>query len=435
MQQTGLLGSQPTAHAYATYAPEPPGGRREIALCLSGGGYRAALFHLGALRRLNELGILTQIGTFSTVSGGSLVAAHLARHAGTWPAEGEQIPNWERAIATPFRRFTQRNIRTLPIATRLLPWHWRDRNASVRSLARKLEKHLKPGTFRDLPSHPRFIFCATDLPFGVNWVFDSGAIAGRKGRKGADRDCRHEFEETRSFVGDYQAGYHGPIGDWSVGLAAAASACFPPIFPPLTLEIAPEMLRGGAYCEADRDDLVRSVQLSDGGVYDNLGLEPVWKDHQTVLVSDGGGVFEGEADVGPMWRVSRYLSIVESQSRALRKRWLIAGFLTRQFQGAYWGIGSAPANYGFRDLGYSELTVDRFISEIRTDLDAFTDAEMAILENHGYLMAEAAMQRHVPHLISASAAPLTVPHPAWVDAPKVERALAKSHKRTPLGRW
>ena len=29
-----------------------------IALCLSGGGYRAMVFHLGALWRLNELGLL-----------------------------------------------------------------------------------------------------------------------------------------------------------------------------------------------------------------------------------------------------------------------------------------------------------------------------------------------------------------------------------------
>ncbi len=49
-----------------------------IALCPSGGGFRAALFHLGVLRRLHETGVLDQISTISSVSGGSIVAAFVA---------------------------------------------------------------------------------------------------------------------------------------------------------------------------------------------------------------------------------------------------------------------------------------------------------------------------------------------------------------------
>src|SRR5262245_28221555 len=45
-----------------------------IALCLSGGGYRAMLFHLGALWRLNEAGLLSQLKRISSVSGGSITA-------------------------------------------------------------------------------------------------------------------------------------------------------------------------------------------------------------------------------------------------------------------------------------------------------------------------------------------------------------------------
>ena len=60
-------------------AEEQSPDNRKTALCLSGGGYRAALFHLGVLRRLNELSILTSIDTFTSVSGGSILAAHLAK--------------------------------------------------------------------------------------------------------------------------------------------------------------------------------------------------------------------------------------------------------------------------------------------------------------------------------------------------------------------
>src|SRR3954452_23892936 len=92
---TGHLMPNPPDHEAAgdeqslakAHAPQHEG----VALCLSGGGFRAALFHLGALRRLNELGILSQVEAISSVSGGSVVAAHLAERVRVWPARGEVI--------------------------------------------------------------------------------------------------------------------------------------------------------------------------------------------------------------------------------------------------------------------------------------------------------------------------------------------------------
>ena len=54
--------------------------RSGIALCLSGGGYRAMLFHLGTLKRLNELQMLPELRRISSVSGGSILAAHVGLH-------------------------------------------------------------------------------------------------------------------------------------------------------------------------------------------------------------------------------------------------------------------------------------------------------------------------------------------------------------------
>jgi len=51
-----------------------------IGLCLSGGGFRASLFHVGGLWRLNELGLLSRIDRISSVSGGSITAGILAVH-------------------------------------------------------------------------------------------------------------------------------------------------------------------------------------------------------------------------------------------------------------------------------------------------------------------------------------------------------------------
>ena len=96
-----------------------------IALCLSGGGYRAALFHLGAVRRLNELGVLSKISTIVSVSGGSILAAHLASTIKPWPQPGASVDllQFEKQVEIPFRQFVKRNIRTWPVLKRLLfPW-------------------------------------------------------------------------------------------------------------------------------------------------------------------------------------------------------------------------------------------------------------------------------------------------------------------------
>jgi len=48
--------------------------RHTPALALSGGGFRATLFHCGALMRLNELGFLTKLSRISSVSGGAITS-------------------------------------------------------------------------------------------------------------------------------------------------------------------------------------------------------------------------------------------------------------------------------------------------------------------------------------------------------------------------
>lgn len=59
---------------------KPP--EKGVALCLSGGGYRAMVFHIGVLWRLHETGVLRRLSRVSSVSGGSITAAVLAL---AWP--------------------------------------------------------------------------------------------------------------------------------------------------------------------------------------------------------------------------------------------------------------------------------------------------------------------------------------------------------------
>lgn len=392
--------------------------RRGIAICLSGGGYRAVLFHLGALRRLAELGVLTHpdLRSISAVSGGSVIAGILAHAIASTP---DWRARFDALVAEPVRRLTATNLRTPAILHRFLPSGWFDTSAAVKALARRLEPWM-PLTLSRLPEHPRVVFCATDMAFGVNWVFE------------------------RERMGDWRAGYVRPFpGDWPVARAVAASACFPPVFNPLPIRVAPERFRGG---DARREDeptwreAVSDLRLTDGGVYDNLALEPVWKDHDVVLCSDAGGIFDVASDRSVFQRLARYLGLVEAQARTLRRRWLVAGYVTGELRGAYWGVGGSRTRYVAGDrVGFSKPFAREVIATIRTDLDAFSDTEAAVLENHGYWLADRAIATHAPFLTTPSSPPACVPHPRVAPPTVAESALrvtlAHSHRRGVLGRF
>lgn len=417
-----------------TSAPRPPGAdgaeaaaeaflpaadRKGTALCLSGGGYRAALFHLGVLRRLDELGALARVDTISSVSGGSILSGFLANNVRDWPASGA-IPPFAGHVVPALREFTRKNIRTLWFAKRLLPWELGDSSVAVESLVSRYRKDVVQLHLGDLPARPRFVFCASDLTFGTNWI----------------------AERTR--VGSYMPGYVSPPPPaWSVARAVAASSCFPPVFEPMEVGVPPSEFKGGRLrADApDRDELLNRLRLTDGGVYDNMALEPVWKDHAVLLVSDGGATFDPRSQASilrPIKHLGRYLAVQGRQAGAVRKRWLIASFLRKDIRGIYVGIGSRVARFDPAAPGYDARLVEDVIAQVRTDLDYFTDAEAAVLQNHGYLLADAAMRVHgdPDWQDPGPRAPLQVPYPEWMDRDKVAHAMRRSEKRVPIvGRW
>src|SRR5438876_9801707 len=123
--------------------------RSRVGLCLSGGGFRATLFHLGALRRLNELGVISKLDAISSVSGGSITAAALA----TALAAGAPL-DWDRGVVAPLRAFTSRDRRTAAVFARLLPWNWFRSDTGVRALEREYAAHLMLLRLTALPERP-----------------------------------------------------------------------------------------------------------------------------------------------------------------------------------------------------------------------------------------------------------------------------------------
>lgn len=374
--------------------------RGGTALCLSGGGYRATLFHLGALRRLNELGVLSRVDTITSVSGGSLAAAQLATHVarlGAWPEPGQPVPDWEDGVVKPLHAFTQSDARTGPVL----------RGFSGDALAARYAAGPASGKLADLPQRPGFIFCATDMQFRVQWVFDTG----------------------KRVMGDEQAGYRAFDGEWTMARAAAASCCVPGVFAPMRVRARPDELTGGAYDGADRDELVAAIDLSDGGVCDNLGVDPVWPDHGRLLVSDAGPCFKPDPQLGPAWKLLRFPMTLLEQATEVRKRWLLSRFAAGDLEGAYWAIDDRPAHSDGGEAGtplYSEGLVRDLVSQIRIDLDAFSEDEAGVLENHGYAMADLAVRSQAAGLVGDDVPAPRPPHPSLMDEEKAAAALAES---------
>ncbi|KRB11551.1 patatin-like phospholipase family protein [Lysobacter sp. Root690] len=388
--------------------------REGRALCLSGGGYRAALFHLGSLLRLHETGLLAGITLFSSVSGGSIVSAWLAcRYLDTRTSRDESFAAWSdridfrATVVEPFRAVVARDLRTWPVLA-TLAHNWLVPSHRIALLEHGYIRALGERTLDDLPDAPAFVFCATDLTFGVNWEF------------------------SRRRVGDYLAGYlRDGAQRTRLSCAVAASSSFPPVFGPVRFEAAPGDYQRGNYQGDDAPLLRARIELSDGGVYDNLATEPSLRRYREVLVSDAGGPFVFETKRWWLQKLMRYTQVMSNQAEALRKRLFFGQAGSGAMIGVYWGLT------GDRDEGadgYSPALVRDVIGQIRTDLDRFLDPEFEVLVNHGYFACVDALWRQ-DDWISPNTQAATWPYPQRANESEVRRWLRYSHRRVLHRRW
>lgn len=411
MKEADVLLEQLRGRQDAVRGNTPPSNRKGQALCLSGGGYRAAIFHLGALLRLHEAGVLHATRTFSAVSGGSIVLAWLASRHLTGAGATRSFRQWcdgadfKAEVVEPFRAVVRSDIRTGSVLA-TLPHNWRWPQHRIRMLQKRYARHFGPLTLADLPDEPAFVFCATDLTFGVNW----------------------EFGKKR--VGDYLAGYLKDPGRIPLALAVAASSSFPPVFGPMRLRVRAEDFTRSGYRGADADKLRGRIDLTDGGVYDNLGTEPALRNHDTVLVSDAGAPFAFTTH-RDFRQLMRYTQVIGNQAASLRKRLYFSLRRHEAFDGAYWGLAGSRKSSA---PGYSHALVSEVLGRVRTDLDRFRDAEFEVLVNHGYFSCHNALQRW-PGAAPAAQADASWPYPERQDEADVRAQLKSSHKRFFHLRW
>jgi NTE family protein len=349
-----------------------------IALCLSGGGYRAMLFHVGTLWRLNEFGLLFRLQRISSVSGGSITGAVLGAKWNrlTWQSvdNGGGVTrivarSFAEEVVEPIRHLAGRTIDVDAITLgMLLP------GSAGNRLARAYQKYLFGKiTLQGLPDRPRFVINATNVKSGALWRF------------------------SKPYMADWRVGM---VRDPQINLAVAvgASSAFPPFLSPLRLRFDPSTFTPAEDARLTGRPHDREAMLTDGGVYDNLGLEAAWKHYRTILISDGGGKTEQEESIRADWprHLRRILEVTDNQVRSLRKRQVISSFQAGLRQGAYWGIRTDIREYQLTDALDCPLRATTALAEIPTRLKALPAAEQERLINWGYAVCDAAVRKHLP---------------------------------------
>lgn len=380
----------PTSPVDVTFIPgekaEPAPG---IALCLSGGGYRAMTFHLGALWRLNELGYLPKLNRVSSVSGGSITAGVLGVAWGRLAFNLDGVAQYfQEEVADPIRRMARRTIDWQAVVRGLLM------GSPAGSLARAYDQHLFHGaTLQDLPDDatgPRFVINASNVQSGALWRF------------------------MRPYMRDYRV---GEVRNPRILLAeaVAASSAFPPILSPLILTLDLTLYTPGSGTDLFREPFTTRVMLTDGGVYDNLGLETAWKRYRTILVSDAGGKTGPEAMPKTDWvrHALRLFALIDNQVRSLRKRQVINGFKLPPSgpawrNGTYWGIRTNIVDYKLADPLDCPHEKTMQLAAVATRLAALDPTTMERLINWGYAVCDAAMRKHV---VPTATRPTSFPYP------------------------
>jgi predicted acylesterase/phospholipase RssA len=378
---------------------------KKFGLALSGGGFRASLYHLGLVRFLRDANILSNVTHITSVSGGSIFAAHLglnwARYNGS-PSEFD-------AAAAELLDFVRLDVRNR--ITRRFPlmfgvrWLLKLLGRSTRKLTLTglLEYHYEKYLYGDtslfqLPESPQLHLLATNLSEGCLCSFN---------RNGLLMIRRHPGQNFRVD--------HVHIGLATVPMAVTASSAFPGFFPPVELTGATV----GANGEFGRQ------AYTDGGVFDNLGVRmyrfldqmrpPGQSGFDGVLVSDVGKPIEVQSNrrAGGLIRTSLRASDI-----LMDRVWQLENDTFKDTPGfAFARITEVVQPQ--EDPTALHPEVQRQVAQVRTDLDRFTPLEISGLVRHGYCVARK-ICRAQPELFGAD----LPANPPWDPVPEAHGAAS-----------
>ncbi|HWH79996.1 MAG TPA: patatin-like phospholipase family protein, partial [Candidatus Binatus sp.] len=412
--------------------------RGKVGLALSGGGFRAALFHIGVLARLAEIDALRSVEVLSTVSGGSIVGAHyyleVRKLLCTQAEENLSKVDYIKIVQRVQRNFLdaiQNNLRM-----RILTDLWENiamvfgRTSRSERLGELYERYIytrvddghHSGTARpmkdllihpavldsstkhvrsDLEFNPKFsnwrrhakipviLLNATSLNTGHSWQFTAKSMGEPPGLVDGDIDANERYRRLW-----YQDAPNEALRNYRLGHAVAASSCVPGLFEPLPIN--------GLYPG-------RIVRLVDGGVHDNQGVDGLLNEGCTfILCSDACGQMSdlakpSDSSLGVPVRSN---SILMDRVREVEYQDLKGRVDSRALQGLFFihlkkGLMTEPiewincqdpnppvADSSTKTDYHVDKELQAQLAALRTDLDSFSEVEAYALMLSGYLMTE-----------------------------------------------
>jgi predicted acylesterase/phospholipase RssA len=388
----------------------------KVGLALSGGGFRAALFHVGVLARLAELDALRHVEALSCVSGGSILGAlyylELRRELMKTPDSGMNREAYIRIVtALQDRLITalKKDIRTRAMLKSLFSLTskrtvitgkmidealYANADEPCRSLrcltiqpnGEKEGFHPQRNNWRRSAKVPILVINATSLNTGHNWQFTARYMGE------APTCIEPAVDASERLRRMYYDEAPRPYNDIELHTAVGASAAVPGIFRPIKLK--------GLYPN-------RTVRLADGGVHDNQGIFGlVEQDCNILVVSDGCGQLTSEPK--PAWffvgvlgrttgvlmetvrRNSYRLLALQFRNKRIREFHFIhlkRGLSTRDVTWLRGRPGGSPAVPDDTERSGLDKQIQRALAGIRTDLDSFSENECHALMFAGYRLA------------------------------------------------
>jgi NTE family protein len=348
-----------------------------IALALSGGGFKAAMYHTGAIIRLNEIGVLHKLRRVSSVSGGSLTAGVLGLgwRKLQWKSEQDRASAVNLSdVLQPLIDFCATRGVDVPAVVIGLVNPFRRAADEIEECYR--EHLFEEATLQDLPEDgddaPRFIINATNLNLNSLWRF------------------------SRSYAADARIGaVMAP--KFSLAKIVAASSGFPPFFSPVVLDLAGETVISQGGEDRHFEPYTERVELADAGIYDNMGIESLWKRYRKLLVCNAGDPTRESPNPPDDWpnQLRRTISFIHRQAENNRVRWLIAMAKAKQREVAYFPLRGMPEIYKLPNaISLSSAEVRR-AQEEEVRLWKLEPLAVKRLIQHGYAMADAAVRRWI----------------------------------------
>ena len=337
------------------------GAPKRLGLALSGGGFRATAFHLGVFAKLKQLDLLWKVDVLTCVSGGSIAGAFLASH---WK-DPDVLAKLE----------TYLSVRSVAVES-VLKGFFNPFQSRIEELADSYERDLfGERTLGDLTAGPRLYLNATNVATGNLFSFVTG--------QGIDP------EHSSAEMGDHEFGSgFRSAGHVRLSRAVAASSAFP-VFNPLVLTEEEYPLTS---------DDPEYISLTDGGIYDNLGVNPLFRRRNALsyaIVSDGGKPFEitAEPTKSSAGVALAMHDIQMEQIRGLQFERLRLAALAKEGPKSLWFSIDSTNGEAFDGAAMAAAAIG-------TGLSSLSPKELAVLKTQGGALVEARLKKYAPELLA-----------------------------------